>query len=66
MMEIDPRWLTSNVCALAEAIRDERDVQRLPILADALMDAGCDDEEFFAATISNGLNSLTGSLCTGK
>lgn len=45
MMAIDPRWLTSTVCDLTQATRDARDVSRLPILADALMDAGCDDEQ---------------------
>jgi hypothetical protein len=45
MTAIDPRWLTSTVCDLTDAVRDERDAFRLPILADALMDAGCDDEE---------------------
>jgi hypothetical protein len=41
---IDPRWLTSNVIDLSRVIYDERAFERLPILADALMDAGCDDE----------------------
>lgn len=45
MMAIEPRWLTSTVCDLADAIRNERDAARLPILADALLDAGCDDDE---------------------
>ena len=45
---IDPRWLTSNVVDLATAIYDERAFERMPILADALMDAGCDDEEIIA------------------
>jgi hypothetical protein len=41
----DPRWLTSTVLDLARLIYDERSFDRLPILADALMDAGCDAEE---------------------
>ena len=41
---IDPRWLTSNVVDLASVIYDERAFDRMPILADALTDAGCDDE----------------------
>lgn len=48
MLAINPRWLTTNVLDLAAAVRDERDVSRLPILADALMDAGCDDEPLLA------------------
>lgn len=45
MTAIDPRWLSSTVCDLTDAIRELRDAARLPILADALMDAGCDDEQ---------------------
>lgn len=45
MMAIDPRWLTSTVCDLTNAICEDRNAASLPILADALMDAGCDDEE---------------------
>lgn len=37
-------WLTSTVLALAKGIYADRAFDRLPILADALMDAGCDDE----------------------
>src|SRR5262249_15547114 len=37
----DCSWLTSNVTGLAQAIYDERACARLPILADALEDAGC-------------------------
>ena len=42
---LDPRWLTSTVLDLARTIYDERAYERMPILADALMDAGCDSEE---------------------
>jgi hypothetical protein len=41
----DPAWLTSTVLALARGIYDEPAFDRMPILADALMDAGCDDAE---------------------
>ena len=37
----DPNWRTSTVVALARGIYDERAFDRLPILADALQDAGC-------------------------
>jgi hypothetical protein len=40
-----PTWLTSSVIALAEDIYQERAFEWLPILADALQDAGCDREE---------------------
>jgi hypothetical protein len=44
----DPAWLAWNggtVRKLAEAIYDERAFDRLPVLADALEDAGCSDPE---------------------
>lgn len=40
---IDPLWLTSTVLALAEGIYAQRAFDRMPILADALQDAGCED-----------------------
>ena len=45
---IDPRWRTSDTVGLARAIYDDRAFERLPILADALMDAGCEDEQIIS------------------
>ncbi len=48
---IPPAWLHWNngtVPRLAQAIYDERRYQNLPILADALQDAGCTDETILA------------------
>ena len=42
---LNPAWRTSNVTALAHAIYDDRAFDRLPILADALEDAGCDNAD---------------------
>ncbi|MFO0822610.1 MAG: hypothetical protein U0792_05725 [Gemmataceae bacterium] len=42
---LDPEWRTSTVVQLARGIYDDRDFDRLPILADALQDAGCDNPE---------------------
>jgi hypothetical protein len=44
----DPSWLTSTVVALARGIYDDRAFDRLPILADALQDAGCDHADILA------------------
>ncbi len=38
----DPDWRTSTVMQLARGIYDQRTFDQLPILADALQDAGCD------------------------
>ncbi|QJW93785.1 hypothetical protein [Frigoriglobus tundricola] len=40
----DPAWLTADVTALARGIYEQRAFDRAPILADALQDAGCEDE----------------------
>jgi hypothetical protein len=42
--EIEMDWLSDNVVALARTIRSEFAFDRLPILADALEEAGCTDE----------------------
>jgi hypothetical protein len=44
----DPRWKTADVVALARGIYEERAFERMPLLADALMDAGCADERVIA------------------
>jgi hypothetical protein len=42
---VDPAWLTSTVVALARGIYDDRAFDRMPILADALQDSGCDNDD---------------------
>jgi len=42
---LDPAWQTANVVGLAQSIYEERAFDRLPILADALEDAGCDNAD---------------------
>lgn len=39
----DPRWRTADVLGLARGIYEDRAFDRLPLLADALIDAGCAD-----------------------
>lgn len=49
-----PRWRTSDVVGLARAIYEDRAFERMPILADALMDAGCENEEIIGHCRGNG------------
>ena len=44
----DPTWLTSTVVALARQMYEGRDFSPMPVLADALQDAGCNDDEVLA------------------
>jgi hypothetical protein len=57
-IEFDPRWLTSTVIDLARTIYVDRAFERLPILADALMDAGCDSDEIINHCRSEGPHVL--------
>jgi hypothetical protein len=41
----DPAWSTSDAIALARQMYESRDFGAMPVLADALQDAGCDCEE---------------------
>jgi hypothetical protein len=41
-------WLTSDVRILAAGVYQDSAFDRLPILADALQDAGCEDEDILA------------------
>ncbi len=42
---VKPAWCTSTVVALAGGIYESRDFSPMPILADALQDAGCDNDD---------------------
>jgi hypothetical protein len=50
----DSGWRTSDVVALARGMYESRDFSAMPILADALMDAGCDNEDILAHCRSEG------------
>ncbi|MCI0700349.1 MAG: hypothetical protein L0241_04645 [Planctomycetia bacterium] len=41
----EPAWRTSDVVALARGIYEDRAFDRMPILADGLQDAGCDNDD---------------------
>jgi hypothetical protein len=51
---IESRWQTSTVIDLATAIYEECAFDRMPILADALMDAACDNDEITGHCRSEG------------
>jgi hypothetical protein len=42
---IEPRWQSADTVALARGIYEDRAFDRLPLLADALLDAGCADDQ---------------------
>ena len=42
---LDPMWRTSTAIALASQMYESRDFGAMPILADALQDAGCDSDD---------------------
>ena len=52
----DPGWKTTTVIGLAEGIYSERAFDRMPILADALEDVGCDSVDVLEHCRSDGLH----------
>jgi hypothetical protein len=44
----DPEWRTSTAVALARQMYESRDFGAMPILADALQDAGCDTDDILS------------------
>ena len=44
-LALPPAWRTSAVIALAREMYESRDFSAMPILADALQDAGCDNDD---------------------
>jgi hypothetical protein len=51
---VSPSWRTYDVRALAEAIYEERAFDRMPILADALQEAGCNNDAILTHCRSDG------------
>ena len=52
----DPAWRTDTATALVRAMYDSREFGAMPILADALQDAGCEDEVILAHCREPGLH----------
>ena len=44
-VSFDPEWRTSTVLAMAKEMYESRDFSAMPIFADALQDAGCDNDD---------------------
>jgi hypothetical protein len=59
-----PEWRTRTVVGICRKMLDERDFAALPILADALEDAGCDDTETLTVCRQLGLTPLQAERLT--
>lgn len=46
--DIKPEWRTQTVVEICQSMREAQDWSAMPILADALQDADCDDEKLLA------------------
>jgi hypothetical protein len=44
----DPEWRSDTAVSLAKHIYESRDFAQMPILADALQDAGCDNADILS------------------
>jgi hypothetical protein len=53
-VSFDPAWRTSTAVALAKQMYESRDFGAMPILADALQDAGCDNDDILDHCRSEG------------
>jgi len=47
-LSVDPSWLTLGVVKLAQTIYDDRCFEEMPAVAEALVEAGCDDADLLA------------------
>jgi hypothetical protein len=59
-VSLNPEWRTSTVVALATGIYAERAFDRMPILADALQDAGCDNDDILSHCRDTSLTHVRG------
>jgi hypothetical protein len=57
---LDPAWLTDTVLALAKQMYESRDFGAMPILADALQDAGCTNEDVLSHCRDAGATHVRG------
>lgn len=59
-LTLNPAWRTTDVMLLARGIYDERAFDRMPILADALQDAGCDSDDILTHCRDTSLTHVRG------
>jgi hypothetical protein len=59
-LRFDPAWRTSTAAAIAEGMWDAGEFSAAPILADALQDAGCDNDDLLAHLRAEGVPHLRG------
>jgi hypothetical protein len=52
----DPKWFSSTALTLARRMYDTRDFSPMPILADALQDAGCENTDILAHCRKDGVH----------
>jgi hypothetical protein len=55
-----PEWRTSTAVALAQQMYEARDFSAMPILADALQDAGCDNDDILNHCRDAGVTHVRG------
>ena len=53
-VRFQPQWRTGDTSGLARGIYEDRAFDRMPLLADALMDASCDDDQIISHCQSAG------------
>jgi hypothetical protein len=56
----DPSWRTDTAVSLARGMYEARDFAAMPILADALQDAGCEDEQVLTHCRADGAVHVRG------
>jgi hypothetical protein len=56
----DPAWRTDTAVSLARQMYESRDFGAMPILADALQDAGCDSEDLLSHCRDTSLTHIRG------
>jgi hypothetical protein len=54
LVRFQSSWCTTDTLGVGRGIYEDRAFDRMPLLADALMDAGCDDDQILAHCCSDG------------